>query len=90
MCGRREGKSEHAFVSPAAAVNQTDSWIQSLLGLSPPRQRACDAQVLATLRRELFRTLLLQRIDFFDRHDPAELTALISNELDSLRSLVFK
>lgn len=47
-------------------------------------------QVLATLRRELFRTLLLQRIDFFDRHDPAELTALISNELDSLRSLVFK
>lgn len=49
-----------------------------------------DTQVLATLRRELFRTLLLQRIDFFDRHDPAELTALISNELDSLRSLVFK
>ncbi len=48
------------------------------------------AQVLATLRRELFRTLLLQRIDFFDRHDAAELTALISGELDSVRSLVFK
>lgn len=46
--------------------------------------------MLATLRRELFRTLLLQRIDFFDRHDPAELTALISNELDALRNLVFK
>ena len=46
--------------------------------------------MLATLRRELFRTLLLQRIDFFDRHDPAELTALISTELDSLRALVFK
>lgn len=47
-------------------------------------------QVLATIRRELFRTLLLQRIDFFDRHDSAELTSLISNELDSLRTLVFK
>ena len=64
--------------------------IQLLSGLLPSRQSACNAQVLATLRRELFRTLLLQRIDFFDRHDPAELTALISNELDSLRSLVFK
>lgn len=50
---------------------------------------AAGEKVLATLRRELFRTLLLQRIDFFDRHDPAELTALISNELDALRNLVF-
>ncbi len=48
------------------------------------------AQVLATVRRELFRTLLLQRINFFDRHDAMELTALISSELDTLRALVFK
>lgn len=48
------------------------------------------SQVLATVRRELFRTLLLQRIDFFDRHDAAELTSLINTELDSLRALVFK
>ena len=48
------------------------------------------AQVLAALRRELFRTLLLQRIEFFDRHDPGELTALLSVELDTLRTFVFR
>lgn len=50
---------------------------------------AAGEKVLATLRRELFRTLLLQRIEFFDRHDASELTSLISNELDTLRALVF-
>eukprot|EP00208_Stichococcus_sp_RCC1054_P006203 CAMPEP_0206138586 /NCGR_PEP_ID=MMETSP1473-20131121/3425_1 /ASSEMBLY_ACC=CAM_ASM_001109 /TAXON_ID=1461547 /ORGANISM="Stichococcus sp, Strain RCC1054" /LENGTH=706 /DNA_ID=CAMNT_0053532061 /DNA_START=385 /DNA_END=2508 /DNA_ORIENTATION=+ len=50
---------------------------------------AAGEKVLATVRRELFRTLLLQRIDFFDRHDAAELTSLINTELDSLRALVF-
>ena len=45
---------------------------------------------MAALRRELFRTLLMQRIEFFDRHDAGELTALLSVELDTLRTFVFK
>lgn len=47
-------------------------------------------QVLAALRKELFRTLLMQRIEFFDRHEAGELTALLSIELDTLRTFVFK
>lgn len=47
------------------------------------------AQVLRQLRMELFRTLLMQRIEFFDRHATPELTALLSSDLDSLRSFVF-
>ncbi|GLI67398.1 hypothetical protein VaNZ11_011584 [Volvox africanus] len=46
-------------------------------------------KVLATLRLELFRTLLMQRLSFFDRHTTAELTALISVELDAVRSFIF-
>lgn len=56
-----------------------------MLTSGPPR-----AQVMAALRRELFRTLLMQRIEFFDRHDAGELTALLSVELDTLRTFVFK
>jgi hypothetical protein len=47
-------------------------------------------KVLATLRLELFRTLLMQRLSFFDRHTTAELTSLISVELDAVRSFIFK
>ncbi len=47
------------------------------------------AQVLRQLRMELFRTLLMQRVEFFDRHPTPELTALLSSDLDSLRSFVF-
>ncbi len=47
-------------------------------------------QVLAALQKELFRTLLMQSVEFFDRHDPTDLTALISVELNSLRTFVFK
>jgi ATP-binding cassette, subfamily B (MDR/TAP), member 10 len=39
---------------------------------------------------ELFRTLLMQRITFFDAHGAAELTGLISLELDAIRSFVFR
>ncbi len=47
------------------------------------------AQVLAALRLELFRTLLLQKVEFFDRHNTTELTSLLSVELDNVRSFVF-
>ncbi|KXZ54890.1 hypothetical protein GPECTOR_4g962 [Gonium pectorale] len=50
---------------------------------------AAGEKVLATLRLELFRTLLMQRLSFFDRHTTAELTALISVELDAVRSFIF-
>ncbi len=32
----------------------------------------------------------MQSVEFFDRHDPTDLTALISVELNSLRTFVFK
>ena len=47
-------------------------------------------QVLARLRVELFRSLLLQKIEFFDVHSANELTSLISRELDSVRDFVFR
>ena len=58
-----------------------------ILTASQDRRRIL--QVLAVLRLELFRSLLLQKIEFFDMHAPSELTALISSELDSVRSFVF-
>lgn len=45
--------------------------------------------MLAALRLELFRTLLMQKIEFFDKHSHTELTSLISVEVDALRSFVF-
>lgn len=50
---------------------------------------AAGEKVLATLRLELFRTLLMQRLSFFDRHTTAQLTSLISVELDAVRSFIF-
>ena len=58
-----------------------------LLGCIP--ERVTPAQVLACLRMELFRTLLMERIEFFDRHAAAELAGLLSVELDALRAFVF-
>lgn len=49
----------------------------------------CGTQVLAALRLELFRTLLLQKVEFFDRHNTTQLTSLLSVELDNVRSFVF-
>lgn len=46
-------------------------------------------QVLATIRLEVFRTLLMQRISYFDVHTPSELTNLISVELDTIRTFIF-
>lgn len=46
-------------------------------------------KVQATLRREAFRVLLMQRIIFFDQHRPSELTNLLSKDLEALRSFVF-
>ena len=45
-------------------------------------------QVLAQLRNELFRILLLQSVDFYDATSTAELTGLLSTELDGLRSFL--
>jgi ATP-binding cassette subfamily B (MDR/TAP) protein 10 len=43
----------------------------------------------ATLRREAFRVLLMQRIIFFDKHRPSELTNILSKDLESLRTFFF-
>ena len=51
---------------------------------------AAAEKVLATLRMELFRTLLMQKIEFFDRHSATGLQALISVELDTVRTFIFK
>lgn len=48
------------------------------------------AQVLATLRLEVFRTLLMQKVSYFDKHGAAELTQLVSIELDTVRTFIFK
>ncbi|GBF88247.1 ABC transporter B family protein [Raphidocelis subcapitata] len=50
---------------------------------------ALGEKVLATLRLELFRTLMMQKIEFFDRHSASELQGLLSVELDTMRSFVF-
>eukprot|EP00877_Chromochloris_zofingiensis_P003375 jgi/Chrzof1/13038/Cz07g17170.t1 len=50
---------------------------------------AAGEKVLATLRMELFRMLLMQKIEFFDRHSANELQNLISVELDTVRIFIF-
>jgi ATP-binding cassette subfamily B (MDR/TAP) protein 8 len=54
-------------------------------------RQACRAgeRVQAALRREAFRVLLMQRVEFFDRRHPGELTALLAKDLDSVRAFVF-
>jgi ABC-type multidrug transport system fused ATPase/permease subunit len=51
---------------------------------------AAGEKVLATIRMELFRTLLMQKIEFFDRHSATALQSLISTELDTIRTFIFK
>lgn len=51
---------------------------------------AAGEKVLATLRMELFRTLLMQKIEFFDKHSATALQSLISVELDTIRTFIFK
>lgn len=52
---------------------------------------ACGAgeKLQAALRAEAFRTLLAQRVEFFDRHSSSQLTQLLSRDLDSIRAFVF-
>lgn len=51
---------------------------------------AAGEKVLATLRMELFRTLLMQKIEFYDKHSSTALQSLISVELDTIRTFIFK
>uniref|UniRef100_A0A061QMA6 Abc transporter b family member 28-like n=1 Tax=Tetraselmis sp. GSL018 TaxID=582737 RepID=A0A061QMA6_9CHLO len=46
-------------------------------------------KVSVSVRQELFRCLLMQKIEFFDRHKTEELTSLLEKDLDSIRSFVF-
>ena len=45
-------------------------------------------EVVASLRRDLFRALLVQRVQFFDSHRAGELAALLSVEVGTVRQLV--
>lgn len=45
--------------------------------------------VQATLRKEAFRVLLMQRMEFYDKHRASELTALLSKDLDLVRTFFF-
>jgi ABC-type multidrug transport system fused ATPase/permease subunit len=49
---------------------------------------ALGEEVVASLRRDLFRALLTQRVRFFDEHKAAELAALLSVELGTVRTLL--
>jgi ABC-type multidrug transport system fused ATPase/permease subunit len=46
-------------------------------------------RVLAVVRMEVFRVLLMQPIAFFDRHGPSELTNVLAVDLDTIRSCIF-
>jgi len=46
-------------------------------------------KVAGALRQEMFRVLLMQKVEFFDRHKAAELTNLLAVELDRIRTFVF-
>jgi ATP-binding cassette, subfamily B (MDR/TAP), member 10 len=50
---------------------------------------ALGEKCLAAVRQELYRTLLMQRLAFYDSHPAAELQAAVGTELDALRSFVF-
>lgn len=45
-------------------------------------------KVMASLRRRVFQRLLIQKVEFFDRHKVGELTGLLSSELGSIKGLV--
>ena len=60
-----------------------------LCSQSTMHQASCCLQVLAALRLELFRTLLLQKVEFFDRHNTTELTTVRAVEIEHVRSFVF-
>ncbi|CAN6213957.1 unnamed protein product [Urochloa humidicola] len=45
-------------------------------------------QVMARLRSQIFRGILIQKMVFFDRHKVGELTGLLTSDLGSLKNLV--
>ncbi|XP_078447952.1 non-intrinsic ABC protein 8 [Wolffia australiana] len=44
--------------------------------------------VMASLRAQVFRRMLIQKVEFFDRHKVGELTGLLTSDLGSLKDLV--
>ncbi|KAH7301686.1 hypothetical protein KP509_23G038100 [Ceratopteris richardii] len=44
--------------------------------------------VMASLRRRVFQRVLIQKVEFFDRHKVGELTGLLTSELGSVKDLV--
>jgi ATP-binding cassette, subfamily B (MDR/TAP), member 10 len=46
-------------------------------------------KVQTSLRLEAFRVVLMQKIEFFDRHRASEITNLLSKDLEALRTFVF-
>jgi hypothetical protein len=50
---------------------------------------ALGEKCLAAVRQELFRTLLMQRLAFYDKHPAAELQSAVGAELDSVRGFIF-
>ncbi|KAL6639205.1 hypothetical protein ACP70R_022935 [Stipagrostis hirtigluma subsp. patula] len=45
-------------------------------------------KVMARLRSQIFRRILIQKMVFFDQHKVGELTGLLTNDLGSLKSIV--
>ncbi|XP_042462299.1 ABC transporter B family member 28-like [Zingiber officinale] len=45
-------------------------------------------EVMANLRGQIFRQILIQKVEFFDRHKVGELTGLLTSDLGSLKDLV--
>lgn len=45
-------------------------------------------KVMAILRSELFRRILIQKVEFFDRHKVGELTGLLTSDLGALKDVV--
>ncbi|KAK2985080.1 hypothetical protein RJ640_022958 [Escallonia rubra] len=45
-------------------------------------------KVMSSLRAQIFRNVLIQKVGFFDRYKVGELTALLTSDLGSLKSIV--
>ncbi|KAL3373612.1 hypothetical protein AABB24_005547 [Solanum stoloniferum] len=45
-------------------------------------------KVMSSLRAQIFRRVLIQKIEFFDRYKVGELTALLTSDLGSLKNIV--
>ncbi|KAL2227121.1 ABC transporter B family member 28 isoform X1 [Sesamum indicum] len=45
-------------------------------------------KVMSSLRAQIFQRVLIQKVEFFDRHKVGELTALLTTDLGSLKNIV--